>query len=174
MFDNEIERRHIQRVAGWLCWLVRAIELQKDEWHFLHTKQLAYRIGPAWFKVRYSHSVDNGSGFNRGGIEIVKMKGHSDGPVVHTISNIKRTRRVLPEQPHISGWPTIKENCKLERSEGNQHKASPYIDANPANSESVRCPPRASVRHFCGHRDARSARLASVMRGEYPNGLALC
>ena len=90
MFDNTKDR-HVQRVAGWIGMLVRAIELRKDDWQFLYTRQFAYRVGPTWYKVRYRHSINNG--FNRGGIQILKMNGNNDGPVVHTITSITDLER---------------------------------------------------------------------------------
>jgi hypothetical protein len=91
MFDAESLRhaRHVQRVASWIGMVLLAIEHRKDEWKFVNKRQLAFRVGDQWFKVRYQHEVRP-----RGGFQIVKMTdGRTDGQVVKELGSLDDVER---------------------------------------------------------------------------------
>jgi hypothetical protein len=89
MFDKANEVRHVQRVASWIGMVLLGIERRKDGWQFLNKRQLAFRKGAKWYKVRYSHAVQP-----RGGLQIVEMfDGRTDGQVVQELGCLDDVER---------------------------------------------------------------------------------
>jgi len=85
---TEENRKHIQRVASWFGLLALAIHVRCDECRFWHERQLVYRIGEQWYKVRFSHKIRP-----RGGIEIVEFEGTRDGRTVIQFSDLADVER---------------------------------------------------------------------------------
>jgi hypothetical protein len=79
LFENKADALHVRRVASWIGMLALAIDKRRDEWG-IRKRQVVYRIGNQWYKIRYKHTIKRG-GRTVGGIEIVQVHGLEDGAV---------------------------------------------------------------------------------------------
>ena len=89
--EHKANIRHVRRVLPWLGLLADAIDRRKDEWRLNKNRQLMYREGGQWFKVRYCHKLP------RGGIEIVQKEtadARADGQVVHQFNSFDDVKRL--------------------------------------------------------------------------------
>lgn len=84
---NKADSRHVRRVAAWLGFVVYGVDRMADKWGFHRTRQFWFESGGVTYKVRFRHGSGMKKSCLRGGLQIVRVDGVADGPVVLEIRN---------------------------------------------------------------------------------------
>jgi hypothetical protein len=92
LFTKYPDNKHVRRVASWVGLIVLGIDKLGDRRYIPRNRQLRFDYDGRSFKAKFNHRAGTGTGFSRGGIDIVEIvegRGSPEGKTVCSITNLQ-------------------------------------------------------------------------------------
>ena len=88
LFEEYQGSNHVRRIASWIGLIIKAVEnVAGGTLRLEQKRQIMFGYKDHQFKVKYNHKV--GSGFSRGGLEIVEVLAGKGAPEGETLLQVK-------------------------------------------------------------------------------------